>query len=124
MEEHGDVLGLGFGEHAGECGEDGDGDLDDHAPGFGREVLFHGWFWLSWLGLVGYVDVGWALNSNAKVQRGDCGLRKMVKIFCNVVRVKRKRLTAGRRKRGHCYGGGVLGCVFLHWVVPAGHSWG
>lgn len=36
MEEHGDVLGLGFGEHAGECGEDGDGDLDDHAPGFGR----------------------------------------------------------------------------------------
>ena len=41
MEEEGDGVVLGFGEHAGEGGEDGDGDLDDHAPGFGREFLFH-----------------------------------------------------------------------------------
>ncbi len=41
VEEEGEGVVLGFGEHAGECGEDGDGDLDDHAPGFGREGLFH-----------------------------------------------------------------------------------
>ena len=41
MEEEGEGVVLGFGEHAGEGGEDGDGDLDDHAPGFGREFLFH-----------------------------------------------------------------------------------
>ena len=35
VEEDGEGVVLGFGEHAGECGEDGDGDLDDHAPGFG-----------------------------------------------------------------------------------------
>ena len=41
VEEEGDGVVLGFGEHAGEGGEDGDGDLDDHAPGFGWEFLFH-----------------------------------------------------------------------------------
>ena len=41
VEEEGEGVVLGFGEHAGEGGEDGDGDLDDHAPGFGREFLFH-----------------------------------------------------------------------------------
>jgi len=112
VEEEGEGVVLGFGEHAGECGEDGDGDLDDHAPGFGREVLFHGWFWLSWLGLVGYVDVGWALNSNAKVQRGGCGLRMMVKIFCKMLNMNRtKRKTFGHRteERGHFYGVKVNG---------------
>ena len=99
VEEHGEVLGLGLGEHAGECGEDGDGDLDDHAPGFGREVLFHGWLVL--VGGWGYVDGFVALNSNAKVRRGDCGLRMMVKIICKRLRVKYKRLTAGRRKWWH-----------------------
>ena len=41
VEEEGEGVVLGFGEHAGEGGEDGDGDLDDHAPCFGREFLFH-----------------------------------------------------------------------------------
>ena len=39
----------------------------------------------------GYVDVFVALNSDAKVRRGDCGLRMMVKIICKRLRVKRKR---------------------------------
>ena len=41
VEEEGEGVVLGFGEHAGEGGEDGDGDLDDHAPCFWREFLFH-----------------------------------------------------------------------------------
>lgn len=51
--------------------------------------------------MVGYVDVGWALNSNAKVRRGDCGLRNMVKIIYKILRDKTKHLIAERRTGGY-----------------------
>ena len=49
------------------------------------------------------------LVPNAKVRRGDCGLRMVVKIFCNIMRVKRKRFDSRTKERGHCYGVKVNG---------------
>ena len=64
--------------------------------------------------MVGCVDV-LVLNSNAKVRRGDCGLRMMGKIIYKMLNMNgTKRKTFGHRtkERGIVMGLGCLVVVF------------